>query len=90
MRVGSLHVVRLSDPYTRGWKWLLYFAPYEGPLEVLPQRTCVGADDLQMVLRGLGLDGAHCECLIAEASRDAARSIPDVHVSDEQLRALGF
>lgn len=90
MRAGSLHIVRLGDPCTGGWKFLVYFAPYEGPLEHLPQRTCVDIDDLEMVLRGFGLDAGDCARNRAEAARDAARSIPNVHASDARLRALGF
>lgn len=87
---GSLHIVRLSDPYTRSWKYFVYFAPYEGELDALPERACAGTNELEVVLAALGLDDLDRIRVIAEVQRDSARTIPDIRTSDDRLRELGF
>lgn len=83
-RAGSLHIVHVNARY------LLYFAPYDGQLDTLPQRTCSGTDELERVLSGLRIDELASMRAIAEVQRDSARIIPDVETTDAELRELGF
>jgi hypothetical protein len=87
---GSLHIVRLSDPYTRSWKYLVYFAPHEGELDELPQRACDGTNELEAMLAGLGLDDLERVRVIADVQRDSARTIPNISTTPDRLRELGF
>jgi hypothetical protein len=87
---GSLHILRLDDPYRPRWRYLLCFAPYEGELNQLPQRTCDSTNELETVLSRLGLDGVERLQLIAEVQRDSARTVQNIHATDDKLRALGF
>ena len=84
VRDGALHVAQLNG------KYFLYFAPYEGSLDALPQRTCHSTAELEAVLSGLGFDNLERLRVVAEVQRDSARTVPNVHTTDDRLRELGF
>jgi hypothetical protein len=89
-REGSLYIVRLHDPHTREWRYLLYFTPYDRPLNTLPYCPCAGTAELEAVLLGLGFDDLDRVRVIADVQRDSAGAVGNIRTTDDKLRELGF
>jgi hypothetical protein len=89
-REGSLYIARLNDPHTRGWRYFLYFTPYEGHPNKLPQRACDGTNELEVILSGLGVDDLGRLRIMADVQRDSMRTVLNIRTTDDRLRELGI
>jgi len=90
-RTGSLHLLRLgADPATGIARYAVSYAPYDKGGGALPTRVVHGDDELVAFLRALNLDESTARGSVAEVAREGRASLPNVILSDEELRRHGL
>jgi hypothetical protein len=86
-RRGRIHVLKT------GWAvehraYLVSIYP-DGGGGWVPDRACVGQDELRRVLRTLGAEGDTLERTLREAEEGKSQSL-ELAIDERNLRALGF
>jgi len=83
-RTGRIHVLKTSEHCG----YLVSFYP-DGGGGWVPDRACVGQEELRDVLQTLGAEGGRLERTLREADEGKSQSL-NLLVDEGQLRALGF
>ena|SRR5438874_9214499 len=90
-RSGSLHLLRLgSDPATDRTRYAVSYAPYDRRGGALPTRAVDGEAELVAFLTKLNVDEATARAVAAEARDKGRASLPNVVLSDQELRRHGL
>jgi len=86
-RRGRIHVLKTG--WAVGHRAYLVSIYPDGGGGWVPDRACVGQDELRGVLRTLGAEGHTLEQTLREAEEGRSRSL-ELQIDDRELRALGF
>ena len=86
-RRGRIHVLKTGSAVEYR-AYLVSIYP-DGGGGWVPDRACVGQDELRGVLRTLGAEGDTLERTLREAEEGKSQSL-ELPIDERQLRALGF
>ncbi len=90
-RNGSLNVLLLgTDPATGVARYAITYAPYDRRGGALPAREARSETEVMSFLTEVGINPQARETAVAELRRSRRVSIPNVALSDEELRRYGL
>ncbi|PYN93286.1 MAG: hypothetical protein DMD91_30405 [Candidatus Rokuibacteriota bacterium] len=89
-REGFLHVLRLGDGLNGEGRYSITFAPYDRGGGALPAREARSPSELREFLSEIGCDGTTIERVVSELQANRRTSMPNVVLSDEQLKRYGL
>lgn len=88
---GTLRVLRLGhDPNTAEDRYSITYARYNRRGGALPPYVMRGERELLSFLEDIGVDKSAAESLLAEVRAQGRGSLPNVVITDEQLRRYGL
>ena len=86
-RTGRIHVLKTGSAVDHR-AYLVSVYP-DGGGGWVPDRACVGQDELREVLRTLGAEGDRLERTLREAEEGNSQSL-ELPIDERELRTLGF
>ena len=90
-RTGSLDLLRLGrDPATGVTRYAVSYAPYDRRGGALPTHVVDGEAELLALLTELKFDEGIARASIAQVRDNGRASLPNVVLSDEELRRHGL
>ena len=90
-RNGALHVLRLgANPLTGKDRYSITYTPYDKHGGALPSREAGSPSELQAFLCEIKCDRGMIDGVLSEIQSTGRASIPNVILSDDQLRGYGL